>query len=151
MKRWRVWWRDERNFLVWTYVKPNLVLSQIPFTGGMVVGLNGLKHVLILEYLRSDEIFKISCVSKQASIHTYRHHSDQISRSPRWAGPTNKKEIITHFKQNKCTFWPPKCHYFLFYRSRRVRNLHPVIMSDLIDSLTSYYRDQTFLINEPKW
>ena len=35
--RWRVRWRDEelkKMFLVWTYVKPNLVLSQIPFTWG---------------------------------------------------------------------------------------------------------------------
>ena len=39
------------------------------------VAQNGLKHVLVLEFLRCEEIFEISCVSltsKHASIHTDR-------------------------------------------------------------------------------
>ena len=52
----------KKKISVQTYVKPNLVLSQIPFMMGgrgaakKKVAQNGLKHVLILEFLRSDEI-----------------------------------------------------------------------------------------------
>ena len=50
-------------FLVWTYIKPNVVFSKIPFTLGggpkIKVAQNGVKHGLVLEFLRSDEIFEI--------------------------------------------------------------------------------------------
>ena len=52
-------------FLVRTYVKPNVVFSKIPFTPGsgggpkIKVAQNGVKHGLVLEFLRSDEIFEI--------------------------------------------------------------------------------------------
>ena len=53
-------------FLVWTYVKPNLVLSQVPFTDGggkggpqKKVAQNELKHILVLEFLRSDDFLGV--------------------------------------------------------------------------------------------
>ena len=58
-------------FLVRTYVKPNVVFSKIPFTLGgggggggggspkIKVAQNGVKHGLVSEFLRSDEIFEI--------------------------------------------------------------------------------------------
>ena len=69
------------------YVKPNLVLSQNSGGGGgeggskMEVAQNDLKHVLVLEFVKSDEIFKILCWSHQLSNQTYTHHSYQISHS----------------------------------------------------------------------
>ena len=54
----------ENNFFsVRTYVKPNLVFSKISFMLGggpkIKVAQNGMKHGLVLEFLRSDKIFKI--------------------------------------------------------------------------------------------
>ena len=51
-------------FSVRTYVKPNLVFSKISFMLGgggqkIKVAQNGMKHGLVLEFLRSDEIFEI--------------------------------------------------------------------------------------------
>ena len=61
------------------------------------VAQNGVKHGLVLEFLRSDEIFEIwsekltgQQASKQASKHTSGHHSDQISRSALRDGATKK-------------------------------------------------------------
>ena len=86
-----------------------MVLSQNPFTMGggggggggcpkIKVAQNGMKHGLVLEFLRSDEIFEIwsekltgQQTSKQARQHTSGHHSDQISRSALRDGATNKK------------------------------------------------------------
>ena len=47
-----------------TYVKPNLVFSKISFMLGgggpkIKVAQNGVKHGLVLEFWRSDEIFEI--------------------------------------------------------------------------------------------
>ena len=69
-------------FSVRTYVKPNLVFSKISFTVGggggpkIKVDQNGMKHGLVLEFLRSNEIFEIwsekftgQQASKQGSIH----------------------------------------------------------------------------------
>ena len=59
---------EKKNFFwVRTYVKPNVVFSKIPFTRGggggggpkIKVAQNGVKHGLVLEFLRSDEIFEI--------------------------------------------------------------------------------------------
>ena len=55
------------------------------------VAQNGLKRILVLEFLRSNEIFEILCKWAQPSIQatnctnilTHRHHSDQISHSDR--------------------------------------------------------------------
>ena len=51
------------------------------------VDQNGMKHGLVLEFLRSDEIFKIwsekltgQQASKQASIHTYIHPDTIVTR-----------------------------------------------------------------------
>ena len=54
------------------------------------VAQNGMKHGLVLEFLRSDEIFEIwsenglvlefLLTGQQARQHTSGHHSDQISR-----------------------------------------------------------------------
>ena len=49
--------------LAQTYVKPNLVLSHLGLgvQGPKIkVAQNGLKHILVLELLKSDAIFKIS-------------------------------------------------------------------------------------------
>ena len=57
------------------------------------VDQNGVKHGLVLEFLRSDEIFEIwseKLTGQQASKHTSGHHSDQISRSALRDGATNK-------------------------------------------------------------
>ena len=65
------------------------------------VDQNGMKHGLVLEFLRSDEIFEIWSeklmgrqTSKQARQHTSGHHSDQISRSALRDGATNKNKEI---------------------------------------------------------
>ena len=56
---------EKKNFSVRTYVKPNLVFSKISFILGggggpkIKVAQNGMKHGLILDFLRSDEIFEI--------------------------------------------------------------------------------------------
>ena len=48
-------------FPVWTCIKPNLVSKIFPFTGGgggsppKKVAQNELKHILVLEFLRSDD------------------------------------------------------------------------------------------------
>ena len=63
------------------------------------VAQNGVKHGLVLEFLRSDEIFEIwsekltGATSKQASKHTSGHHSDQIGRSALRDGATKKRAI----------------------------------------------------------
>ena len=64
------------------------------------VDQNGMKHGLVLEFLRSDEIFEIwsekltgQQTSKQARQHTSGHHSDQISRSALRDGATKKNKI----------------------------------------------------------
>ena len=69
------------------------------------VDQNGMKHGLILEFLRSDEIFEIwskklmgQQASKQARQHTSGHHSDQISRSALRDGAT--KNIINKNSYN---------------------------------------------------
>ena len=61
----------KKNFWVLIYVKPNLVLSHFGGYGGgggggsqkIKVTQNGLKHIFVLEFLRSNEIFKIFTVS----------------------------------------------------------------------------------------
>ena len=99
----KIW---KKIFSVRTYVKPNLVFSKISFMlrgGGQKIKVdqNGMKHGLILEFLRSDEIFEIwsekltgrqasKQASKQARQHTSGHHSDQISRSALRDGATKK-------------------------------------------------------------
>ena len=58
-------------FGVQTCIKENLVLSYFPRWGvgwgsrdkKIKVAQNGVKHVLILEFLRSDEILEILCAS----------------------------------------------------------------------------------------
>ena len=55
------------------------------------VAQNGVKHGLVLEFLRSDEIFEIwskKLTGQQANKHTSGHHSDQISRSALRDGAT---------------------------------------------------------------
>ena len=90
---------------IWCFLK-------FPLWGGQKIKVdqNGVKHGLVLEFLRSDEIFEIwsekltgQQASKQASIHTYihtsGHHSDQISRSALRDGATKKthKKTTLHF------------------------------------------------------
>ena len=61
------------------------------------VAQNGVKHGLVLEFLRSDEIFKIwseKLTGQQASKHTSGHHSDQISRSALRDGATKKSRSL---------------------------------------------------------
>ena len=58
------------------------------------VDQNGVKHGLVLEFLRSDEIFKIwseKLMGQQARQHTSGHHSDQISRSALRDGATKNE------------------------------------------------------------
>ena len=82
---------------IWCYLK-----FPLPGGGGgggnpkIKVAQNGLKHGLVLEFLRSDEIIEILCVRLtriHPSIHPYRHDRDQISRSARRAGATNKNQV----------------------------------------------------------
>ena len=90
---------SKKIFSVRTYVKPNLVFSKISFYVGVQnskFAQNGVKHGLVLEFLRSDEIFEIwsekltgQQASKQGTIHPG-HHSDQISRSALRDGATKK-------------------------------------------------------------
>ena len=80
--------RCKKKFSVWTYVKPNLVLSQIPFTMVGPPQKNLLRMVWNMSLFRNfwDLINFFwggvggggSEVKKQASIPTYRHDSDQI-------------------------------------------------------------------------
>ena len=64
----KIW---KKIFSVQTYVKPNLVFSKISFMLGgdqkIKVDQNGVKHGLVLEFLRSDEIFKMGGGSKNQS------------------------------------------------------------------------------------
>ena len=72
------------------------------------VAQNGLKHILVLDFLSSDEIFEILCeliiTSKQGStprtVLTYKHHIDLISRSALEAA---RLKITCHnkFKHNE--------------------------------------------------
>ena len=63
----KIWIKKNlKNFFsVQTYVKPNLVFSKFPLCWGggggpkIKVAQNGVKHGLVLEFLRSDEIFEI--------------------------------------------------------------------------------------------
>ena len=90
--RWRERWRDEENFFgVRTCIKPNLVLSEISemksemkrrkknFLGpNMYQSKSGVKN---FPFIGGGGGVPKSYI--QAYIHTYRHHSDQISRSAR--------------------------------------------------------------------
>ena len=75
-------------FSVRTYIKPNLVFSKISFIGGgggqkIKVDQNGMKHGLVLEVLRSHEIFEIwskKLTGQQASKHTYIHPDTIVTR-----------------------------------------------------------------------
>ena len=69
----KIW---KKFFSVRTYVKPNLVFSKISFMLGggqkIKVDQNGMTHGLILEFLRSNEIFETwseKLTGQQASIH----------------------------------------------------------------------------------
>ena len=68
-----------------TYARQNLVLFH--FAGENVCSQNVLKHMLVLEFLKSDKIFEISChlkwqqATNQTTLLTHGHHSDQISCS----------------------------------------------------------------------
>ena len=88
---------------IWCFLK-------FPLLGGgggggqkIKVAQNGVKHGLVLESLRSDEIFEIwsekltgQQASNQASKHTSGHHSDQISRSALRDGATNKVALLEY-------------------------------------------------------
>ena len=95
-----------KNFWVLTYVKPNLVLSDFQWlwwgwwgegvhSQKVKVAQNSLKHTLISEFLRSDEIFWNSAFelpSKQANKQPYNHCTPQWpDKSRRSAGGATKK------------------------------------------------------------
>ena len=96
------------------------------------VAQNELKHILVLEFLRYDHFLggggvrKVNgATSKQASIHTSGHHSDQISRSALRDGATNKK-TITILKAT-LTFVPIKyCTYLLLQLSFAERRISDI-------------------------
>ena len=56
---------DEKMKGVWKCIKPNLQRTKYSGSGGgeggpeIKVAQNVLKHILVLEFLKSDEIFKI--------------------------------------------------------------------------------------------
>ena len=65
------------------------------------VAQSGVKHDLILEFLRSNDICEISCLRlthththTHTNIHTDGHHSDQINHSAQRAGVTKNSPKI---------------------------------------------------------
>ena len=89
---------------IWCYLKFPLQRGK----GGVPpkkVPQNCLKHVLVLEFLRSDEIFlpggggSEKLTTKQPSNQADRHYSDQISRSALRDGATKNQE------KKKCRLW----------------------------------------------
>ena len=69
VKRWRVRWRDEKYmFGLNIHQAKSGVISNSLYRGWgegpkIKVVQNGLKHALVLEFLGSDEIFEILCLS----------------------------------------------------------------------------------------
>ena len=106
------------------------------------IAQNGLKHVLILEFLKFNEIFwnfVFDLTTKQASIHQHVHHSDQISRSAHWGGAI--KNPTTYVLLNTCWLgWPwawtdPVCD--MIDNWDNVRSWRPITSSSfLCKSLT---------------
>ena len=60
---------------------------------------NGMKHVLILEFLNPMKFSNILCVrvNSQTSKQPFRHYSDQISCSARVAARQKKTQLILTF------------------------------------------------------
>ena len=61
-------------------IETNLVLSDWGEAPKIKVAQNGLKHILVLEFLKSDEICEIGQISVFYTI-SHRHHSDQTTCS----------------------------------------------------------------------